>query len=279
LGDRQSALESLEVIMLDIEKEKFSERMKTAIRAVKSAGLVVLEMKDSQKLVFSSKDGKHDFSTEADLASERVIIETVTSGYPNASILTEESQPHLENPNDVEELWVIDPIDGTLNFKRGRGFFAISVSYVEKGVPKATAVLSPVNNKLYYAFKDGGAYLNGKKIEVSNQEGLVDAYVTTDTYFTPEVRKRHLDLLEQIGTPYFTASGSGILSVCEVAEGATDFFFHTNFKPWDKAGPTIIVQEAGGVVVDTDITSPMIIAGNKTLVNEFIRKTKILEKK
>jgi myo-inositol-1(or 4)-monophosphatase len=224
-----------------------------------------------------AKEGRGNFVTSADRASEQAILRRLAEVFPDDAILSEESQPEPQDPRQTPRLWVIDPMDGTTNYRFGRHYCAVSVAYVEAGVPRAGAVYDPFREELFFAESGRGATLDGKPIRVGGQRDLTSASVATDNGYDPRGTKRNLELCLRLDpTPWVLVRGSAVLSLCEVACGRTDVYFHTALKPWDTAAALLIVREAGGRVVRFDATpadflDESVVAGNGALVDQCVR--------
>lgn len=224
-----------------------------------------------------AKEGRGNFVTAADHASEQAILRQLTHAYPNDAILTEESRPDGHDLLNEPRLWVIDPLDGTNNFRFDRPHSAVSIGYVEKGELKAGAVYDPFRDEVFFAECGGGATRNGERIAVSDQESLSAASVATDNCYDPEGTRRNLELFLRIRpSPWLMVRGSAVKSLCEVACGRTDLYFHTALQPWDNAAAFLIVQEAGGILVDLEgrpvnFLSSHVIAANTALVKQCLQ--------
>jgi len=223
------------------------------------------------------KEGRGNFVTAADAASERAILELIKAAFPADEILSEESRPDGEDLLHIPRLWVVDPLDGTSNYRFGRPYWAVSVGYVEDGEPRAGAVYDPFRNELFFAESGRGASLNGNSIRVGERKDLASASVATDNCYDPAGTRRNLELCLQIEpAPWLLVRGSAVLSLCEVACGRTDLYFHTDLKPWDTAAAFLIVREAGGQVARLEGTpagflAGSAIAGNADLVGQCVR--------
>jgi myo-inositol-1(or 4)-monophosphatase len=224
------------------------------------------------------KEGRGNFVTSADEASERAIVRLIAETFPGDEILTEESRPDVGDVSAVRHLWVIDPLDGTNNFRFGRHYSAVSVGYVEDGELLAGAVYDPFREELFFAEKGKGAFRNGQAIRVRGHGDLSSASVATDNCYDPAGTRRNLELCLRIRpSPWTLVRGSAVLSMCEVACGRTDLYFHTALQPWDNAAAFLLVREAGGQVVgfdgaDAHFLAPSAIAGNGELVAECVRR-------
>lgn len=241
---------------------------KTAAEAIKgiipSAGMIL-------------KEGRENFVTEADLISEKTIISLINQHFPKENVLSEEIRSSLTEKDllSLEHLWVIDPIDGTNNFKNERGYSSISIGYVEKGKTQLGVIYNFYRDELFSAHVGKGAYLNAKPIAVGNLTDITKGVIATDPYYTSEGTRHNLKLLLKVNPmPFVIIRGCGTLSMCEIAAGRTDLYFHTSLKPWDNAAAFLIVKEAGGVVKglqneEVTFLSPSAVVGNSQLVEQF----------
>src|SRR5262245_49395466 len=199
------------------------------------------------------KAGRGNFITSADRVSEQTILRLIAEAFPQDEVLTEESPAPGGQPSAEPRLWVIDPLDGTNNFRFGRRYAAVSVAYVEAGVPRVGAVCDPSSGELFFAALGGGAFLDGRPIRVGGVRHLPSASVGTDNGYDPAVTRQNLELCLRIRpSPWVLIRGSAVLSMCEVACGRTDLYFHTALQPWDNAAAFLLVREAGGRVAGLD---------------------------
>lgn len=234
----------------------------------------IIKSADPNKDV-SEKGGRGNYVTGADLASEKLVMNAIRRAYPEDGILSEETAADIENISVSRGLWVIDPLDGTNNFRFGRNYSAVSIGYVEKGVVKMGVAYDPFREELYYAELKGGATANGKPIRVGSAASLEKATVATDNSYNHNATRNNLETLLKIKeTPWTLMKGSAVLTMCDVASGRVDFYFHCLLNPWDIAAALLIVQEAGGRAIDFEgkeatFKSPGIAAGNFGLVSEF----------
>lgn len=247
------------------------ESIKTGI---KEAGVAVLNTAPSAGL--TEKEGRLNYVTAADLASERILKETIQKNFPNHLILSEETESDIKDPLTVEHLWVIDPIDGTSNFRYGREYAGISVGYVEMGEPTAGFIYDPFRDQLFHAVKGEGAYLDEAKIHVSDTADLGKATLLTDNSYEPNGTKRNLQLVANLPqNPWVLMRGSAVLAYGDVAAGRADIYVHQFFKPWDNAAGFVIAKEAGAVIKrfngeDGTFLDSSLVIGNQALVNQFL---------
>ncbi len=223
----------------------------------------------------SHKDGVNNLVTEVDQASERLITSIIKSNYPGHGIVGEE---YGSLDTDARYKWIIDPIDGTVNYAHGVPVFGISIGLMEDDKMIMGAVYNPVMNELFFAEKGGGAFLNGAPITVSGNANLERAFLVTGfPYHFPEGADP-LGVFERIvkrGIPV-RRLGSAALDLCWVACGRFDGFWEYNLQPWDIAAGYLIVEEAGGVVTDFN-SMPYSIWDKQTLatnglIHEELRK-------
>lgn len=202
----------------------------------------------------SQKSNAKDLVTLADLKSQSIIREKLVAAFPDEVILSEEDleeeRKALYEPDFSG--FVIDPIDGTYNFKRDMRESAISIGYIENGQPVAGVIYDPYKDELYVAEKGKGAFRNDVPIQVSEQASLEGTSIATGNSYDDDAMarnlRRHLGIYEKSGImPWTNCPGSGVLNMAYVACGRFDAFHHNGLKPWDNAAAFIIVREAGGV--------------------------------
>lgn len=247
--------------------------IKETVRAGGAAMLRVLK----KNMAVSEKEGRGNYVTEGDLESEREIVRHIHKYYPSDTILSEESVNTIPDVNDVDRLWIIDPIDGTHNYRHNRSMSCVSVAYAEKGEVLLGAVYNPFINELFFAEKGNGAYCNDTKLSVAKKSSLDQASIQTNPSYDPQISKYHIDLALRIQpTPWISIFGSGVLAMCYVAAGRDDLYFHTQHHEWDNAAAMLLISEAGGVVKGFDgkpatFSSSQIVVGYSKLVNAFLK--------
>ncbi len=227
-----------------------------------------------------SKSDALDVVTHADLLAEKYIISAIKAKFPTHQIISEESG---DNKVISDHTWVIDPLDGTLNFARGIATFVCQVAYIYKGKIEMSAVYDPMSDELYFAARGKGAYCNGKRIHCSASRDYSKSLLTFNGYYDPAA----LRLLNKISSasknPHFRIRNTGTMGVAGVytAAGKFDYFLSQSGMFWDYAPPYLILKEAGCVVKnfqgkDWQFSDKQFIAGNKNIVDSII---KILNKK
>jgi len=244
--------------------------------AIFKAGKVILNA-DPTKGVVTKDEGRLNFVTATDLAVEKILKDAIQKNFPGHLILSEETKSDIKDPLSVDHLWVMDPIDGTTNFRYERDYSGISVAYVEKGEVQAGLVLNPFRNEFFHAQKGLGAFVGDKRLHVSSQLDINKATIYSDDTYDPAGLRLTLEALLRLPqVPWLLLRGSAVLEFCDVAAGRADLYFHRYLKPWDNAAGFLIVEEAGGIITNhkgerVDFTSDQVIAGNPELVEKFVK--------
>lgn len=219
----------------------------TAIEVVVQAGDVMMSRFGRDVRV--DKKGTIDLVTEVDLAIEGTFREMVGERFPDHAVLAEEMGGSATPP--AGPCWVFDPIDGTTNFAHGLPIFCSSLALEIDGVAALAAIYDPTRKELFTAERGGGAFLNGRAIHVSFTRTLLDAVLVTG--FPYDVHERVGEIVGLFGSFVGRARavrrlGSAALDLCYVAAGRMDGFWESDLKPWDIAGGSLLVAEAGGSV-------------------------------
>ena len=219
--------------------------VKACMKASKS---LIRDFGEIENLQISSK-GPGDFVTSADKRTEKILIEELQKAHPEYGIITEETG--IINKSNTKNRWIIDPIDGTMNFMNAIPQFAISVGYEEENEIKCGVIFNPILNEMFCAEKGNGAYLNNSRRRVSNQKKIKDSLVVTGG------PKGVSKIKEKIFSEYINVSnnvanvrkfGSAALDVAYVACGRFDGYWQRELNYWDIAAGIIILKEAGGFV-------------------------------
>ncbi len=224
-----------------------SDMLQTAIRAAQEAGHYLLEHRGNVRHI-DTKSSAIDLVTEIDKESERRIIEIIRSNYPTHSIIAEEGGAQ---PTDSEYRWIIDPLDGTLNFTHGFPIFCVSIGLEYKGKLIGGVVYDPNTHELYSAERGSGAFLNGTRIRVSETDTMINGLLITGFPYNihnnpDQTIERFTDFLKEVQA--VRRLGSAAIDLCYIAAGRGDGFWESNLKPWDMAAGIVLVEEAGGTV-------------------------------
>ena len=238
-----------------------------AIETARAAGAVLYEK--FGRGVNISKKGEIDLVTEADLASEALIIERIKNRFPQHSILAEESGEAIVIGGDKSWKWIIDPLDGTTNYAHGYPCFCVTIALEHDGEVVIGVTYDPTREELFAAERGGGATLNGKPIKVSPETVLGDALIVTGFPYNFRQNndfQRHLYgfLMKARGV---RRDGSAAIDMAYVACGRFDGFWEEGLNPWDVAAGKLLIEEAGGLVTDyagerLNIYQPPLCASN-----------------
>lgn len=253
----------------------YKKELEVAKEAAREAAALVKEMRDHAGFDIELK-GKNDLVTDADLASEKKIIEILKKAYPEDSILAEESAQKKELPDG--RIWIIDPIDGTTNFAHSFPVYCISIALWEESEPRVGLVLELATDEWFTAIAGQGAYRNGKAISVSPVEEAGDSLIGTGfPYNDLGMAENYLRMLHKLmsQTHGIRRPGAAAWDLCNVACGRYEGFYEYGLNPWDVAAGALIVQEAGGVVSDWTgrqdwLFGKRIITGNQP-IHDFLQ--------
>lgn len=241
----------------------------------RAAGQFMLGSTDTDS---TDKSNIKDFVTVADIKSQEILRDKLLEIEPEAVVLSEEDTETERAAMYAADFtgYVLDPIDGTYNFKRGMKESAISIGYIEKGIPIRGVIYDPYKDEMYTAEQSAGAFCNGEKISVSAQSEIAGASIATSNSYDDAAMsrnlKRHLAIYEQTGhMPWTNCPGSGVLIMSNIACGRFDVYHHNGLKPWDNAAAFLLVTEAGGKVCKLDGTPARfidnaVIIGNPAMV-------------
>jgi len=219
-----------------------------AIRAARRAGdLIVRSLPRLDSIQVSSK-GRNDFVSEVDRAAEAEIIGTIRRAHPDHAFLAEESG----RSGDSENVWIIDPLDGTTNFLHGFPTFAVSIALEQRGRMAHGVIYDPMRQELFTASRGEGAQVDGKRIRVSKQPGLEGALIGTGFPFraNTEWLDTYLQMMKALmtGTAGLRRPGAASLDLAYVAAGRLDGFWEMGLSTWDTAAGALLIREAGGQV-------------------------------
>lgn len=249
---------------IDEEKRIFMSLEELAITAARQAGQLLAAMQDS---INSREKAPKDLVTEADVASQKRILEILTAERPTDNFLGEEDLseeadlPGLDRTvgaeadlKQLEYCWVIDPLDGTANYVHKLQTYSVSIALLNYGEPIVAAVYDPVMDDCYSATRGKGARVNGKPIEHSGVEQLSRSLIAAS--FSAGVQRGSPEVDRWVEMLYECQAlrrlGSAALNLCYVAQGGLDGYWATSVKIWDIAAGILVVREAGGTVTSID---------------------------
>ena len=226
----------------------------------KASKALIRDFGEIEKLQVSVK-GPSNFVTNADIKAEKIIIEELMKAKKNYSIISEEDGSKINS--DSENVWIIDPIDGTSNFLHGIPHFAISIALKSNNEIISGLIYDPIKDEMFYAEKNSGAFFNNQRIKVSKKKEIEDCLFATGGK-------------EKVISDFITRkTGSAALDMAYVAAGRYDGYFQNNLNLWDVAAGIIIIKEAGGIVNEINLSncSNIKIIASSSRINE-----KMLEK-
>ncbi len=253
------------------EKSDNDALLEIALEAAHAGARVIRDATaQREKLVWETK-GRSDFVSEVDKASERAIGDVIGKQLPTATILGEELSPDVIASKGI--VVIADPLDGTTNFLHGYPEYSVSIAIARNGELCAGVVLNVARSDEFAATRGGGAYLNGKRVHVSNSREPGRALIGTGFPFKSiEKLPEYLDQFSLVmrGTAGIRRAGSAAIDLSNVACGRFDAFWELVLAPWDVAAGILMVQEAGGIVTDlagdpVSLTAGSFVAGNPAM--------------
>ena len=213
--------------------------------------------------------------TRADRESEQKIKSLIRKRFPNDRFICEESCPLPAKIDDKKRYWIVDPLDGTVNFTHGFGTFCVSIAVMENRQITAGVVSNPFTGEIFFAEKGKGTFRNGKKTYVSRIAKMPESLLVTGfPYYTYKNPKNVFALFNRfaVRAQGIRRLGSAALDLCYAAEGIFEGFWEENLGPWDVAAGSLIVKEAGGTVTDFSGGEDYIFGGNIVASNSKIHK-------
>ena len=225
----------------------------------KASKAIIRDFGEIEKLQVSIK-GPSDYVSSADKKAEKIIITELEKAKKKFSILSEENGSKINN--DKNNVWIVDPIDGTSNFLHGIPHFAISIALKSNNEIVSGVIYDPIKDEMFYAEKNNGSYLNNKSIRVSKRKNLSESLFATGGN-------------ENLNNSLTTRrSGSAALDMAYVAAGRFDGYFQKNLNLWDVAAGIIIAKEAGAYVNEIDINRKdkiKVIASNNSISEKLLK--------
>lgn len=247
-----------------------------AVRAARKAGDIIMRAYDRTDHLRIEEKGHNDFVSEVDRAAEAAIIEIIGTAYPQDSFLGEEGGELLKG--DPDTVWIIDPLDGTLNFLHHFPNFSVSIAQRKNNRLEQAVIYDPVTQELFTGTRGEGAMLNGKRMRVAERGSLRGSLISSnlpngDPAKLPFYQKLVEKTLYDVAA--FRRTGSTALDLAYAAAGYVDGFICHGFAPWDAAAGILLVREAGGLVVDFDggddmLAKQTLLAGNPKVVRSLL---------
>ena len=232
--------------------------------------------------ITNQKGGGGNWVTKADIAIEKFILAQIRLTYPKHAILSEETVPDF-NPNNQENIWIVDPLDGTTNATFGLPHYGISIAYVHEKEVRFSSIYDIVQKQLFTAEKGKGVYMADKKRLRIEDHGIAGSLICAGSPYSRENFERiipHIDLVHKKGGRLIIL-GSSVIESTYVAQNILSMYFEVGLKPWDVAAAKLIIEEAGGIAESfdghLDIFNPQTyLCGSKQCVLEF--RNKVLKK-
>jgi len=230
--------------------------------SLKASKALIRDFGEIEKLQVSVK-GPSNFVSNADTKAEKIIIEELMKAKKNYSIISEEDGSKINS--DSENVWIIDPIDGTSNFLHGIPHFAISIALKSNNEIISGLIYDPIKDEMFYAEKNNGAFFNNQRIKVSKKREIENCLFATGGK-------------EKVISDFITRkTGSAALDMAYVAAGRYDGYFQNNLNLWDVAAGIIIIKEAGGIVNEINLSNHSnikIIASSSRINEKMLEKLK-----
>ena len=227
--------------------------LNTAIEAAHKGGDLIMKYRDRVDSIPVERKARGDYASDIDRACEALIRSELHRRYPDHAIVGEEDGKSGGSSGDSEHVWLIDPIDGTTNYLRGIPHYSISIALAIKGRIEHGVVYDPVRDELFAASRGEGTTLNNRRVRVSGRTELNGAILAAAFPFRnrrllPAYRAMFDDMFEQVED--IRRAGVSSMDLAYVACGRLDGYWELALKPWDIAAGALLIQEAGGVVMD-----------------------------
>jgi myo-inositol-1(or 4)-monophosphatase len=246
--------------------------LETSVEIAREAG-ALLSKYFERRVTFELK-GEHDLVTEADRASEQLVIERLSAHFPSHSIVAEEGGGHT---GSSEYCWYVDPLDGTTNFAHGFPMYNITMALEQSGELIAGVIFDPEHNEMFTAERGSGAYLNNRRIRVSKVNRLENTLVATGFPSKKRHENVNIHFYYQLAmvTHGVRRAGSAALDLAYVASGRLDGFWEFGLNPWDMAAGILLINEAGGKCSDmqdgpVNLRGPHLLADNGLVHQQIV---------
>ncbi len=252
--------------------------IQTAFKAARESGEILKKYYRCDCGIY--KKGENDLVTDADYESERKVMEIIKQKFPNHSFICEECG--YSGNEDSEYKWLVDALDGTINFSRCVPLFSVSIALLKKDIPMISVIYNPITEDFYYAEKGKGAYLNNKRLHISKNSSLKESIIVTDLTKDREFHDEFFNMLLSLSKDVLgiRLTQSTSLNLAFVAEGRYDIFIKNKINYYDGIAGTLICEEAGGTAIDfsgnrISKSSQEIIVSNNLLNERILEKIKL----
>jgi myo-inositol-1(or 4)-monophosphatase len=247
--------------------------LETSVEIAREAGALLAKYFE-RRVPFELK-GEYDLVTEADRASEQLVVERLRAHFPSHSIVAEEGGGHT---GKSEYCWYVDPLDGTTNFAHGFPMYNVTMALEQSGELIAGVIFDPERNEMFTAERGSGAYLNNRRIRVSKVSQLENTLLATG--FPSQKRHQNVNVHFYYQLAMVThgvrRAGSAALDLAYVASGRLDGFWEFGLKPWDMAAGSLLISEAGGKCSDM-MGGPVTLRGPNLLADNGLVHQQILD--
>ena len=249
--------------------------LQTAFKAARASGEILKSYFNNECHVY--KKGNFDLVTDADFESEKKAIDIISHNFPDHGFLCEECGTigNLES----EYKWIIDALDGTINFTRNIPLFSVSIALLKNDLPLISVVYNPITGDFYHAEKGQGAYLNGKKLHISNSTNLSSAILVSDLTKYKDYHGEFFKMMSSLSKDVLgiRLTQSTSINLAFVAEGRYDAYIKNKINYYDVIGGALLCEEAGGMAIDfsgdrLSKSSKGIIVSNSSLNNSILNK-------
>ncbi len=262
-----------------------SPLMNVMIKAAEKAGRSLTRDFGEVENLQVSRKGPADFVTSADTRAEEIIFEELKKSRPSYSFLMEESG--AIKGEDADNVWIVDPLDGTHNFMHGIPHWCVSIALESKGRIEAGVIYDPIKEEIFRAERSNGAFIGRKRLRVSGRSNMESAVVSFGSaYLDAEKQQQYIAELSAVSSvaPMVRRLGAAALDLCYVAAGRCDGYWERGLKPWDVAAGLLIAKESGAFVTSIDnqdnpIYSGNLIAGNQDIYTQTRKILKDVSKK
>jgi len=255
-----------------------SDALEFALDIARKAGQLLCEYRDQHHTV-RRKSSEIDLVTEADVASERLIVDAIRARFPDHRILSEEGLGNLGNAaGETPYLWLVDPLDGTVNYAHGYPFWGVSLALVEHEHVVLAVTYDPLRDELFWAERGQGAWQNGQRMQVSRVTQLHEALVATGfAYKRATLSDNNLAEFSAVmpNVQGVRRAGAAVLDLAHLAGGRLDGYWEMHLNPWDWAAGSLFVEEAGGMMTDMDgeawsLSTTHTVASNGLVHEDFL---------